>query len=119
MRSQVLLQITPVAISIAVIVVVACLQSRSETLAAITATMPVTVPLSFWIVYAGSGGDRASVTAFTEQLFITMLANVFFVGAVWLAARANWRLVPTLVAGYGVWGLVLVLLMMLRWLARR
>lgn len=112
-------QIIPVVVSIALIIVIAVLRSKSETLAAITATMPVTVPLSLWIVYAGSGGDRISVTTFTEGLFITMLANVFFVGAIWLASRANWRLVPMLVAGYGVWGVMLALLLVLRRLIQK
>ncbi len=62
---------------------------HSKTLAAITATMPVTIPLALWIVYSGSSGDRATVVQFVEALFVTMVANLFFVLATWLAARSR------------------------------
>jgi hypothetical protein len=117
--SQTLQQVVPVVISILLIIVIAILRARSETLAAITATMPVTIPLSLWIVYAGSGGDPLTVTNFIAGLFVTMVANIFFVVAIWLAARAHWPLVPMLIVGYTVWGVVLGLLLLLRHILNR
>ena len=58
-------------------------------LGGITATMPVTIPLALWIVYSGSSGDRATVLQFIAALFVTMVANLFFVLAMWLAARSS------------------------------
>jgi hypothetical protein len=107
-------QILPVLISLLTIILVAVLQARSATLAAILATMPVTVPLSLWVVYAGSGGDSSTVAEFTASLGITMIANVVFVSAVWLAARAGWRLAPVIGAGYVTWGLAVLALMAVR-----
>jgi len=48
-----------------------------------------------------------------------MMANLFFVLAMWLAARSRWRLVPLLVVGYLVWGVVLGLVMGVRHLLDR
>jgi hypothetical protein len=109
--SQTLQQVIPVVISILLIIVIAIVRAKSETLAAITATMPVTIPLSLWIVYAGSAGDPLTVTNFVEGLLVTMIANIFFVVAIWIAARAQWSLVPMLIVGYAAWGVVLGLLL--------
>jgi hypothetical protein len=112
-------QVLPVLISILVIVVVAVLRVYSKTLAAITVGMPTTIPLALWIIYSGSGGDQTTVVHFIEVLFITLVANVFFIVAMWLAARAGWRLVPLLVAGYLAWGVALGLIVGVRHLLGR
>ncbi len=54
-------QVVPVVASILTIIVIAVVRVYSKTLAAITATMPVTIPLALWIVYSGSSGDRTTV----------------------------------------------------------
>lgn len=112
-------QVLPVLISILIIVVVAVLRAYSETLAAITASMPVTIPLALWIIYSGSGGDQTAVVQFVEALLSTLVANVFFIVVIWLAARAGWRLVPSLAVGYLIWGVALGLIMGARHLLRR
>lgn len=112
-------QVVPVVASILTIIVIAVVRAHSKALAAITATMPVTIPLALWIVCSGSNGDRATVLQFIEALFITMVANLFFVLAIWLAARSRWRLVPLLTVGYSVWGVVLGLIMGVRHLLDR
>jgi hypothetical protein len=112
-------QVLPVLTSILIIVVVAVLRAYSETLAAITASMPVTIPLALWIVYSGSGGDQTAVVQFIEALLSTLVANVFFIVVIWLAARARWRLVPSLAVGYLTWGVALGLIMGARHLLRR
>jgi hypothetical protein len=106
--------IVPVLASITVIVVVAVLQRHSKLAAAVTATMPLTMPLALWIVYASAGGDRGTVAQFTRGMLITMVPTIGFVVTVWLAARAGVRLVPMLLVGYGVWGIVLALVVTLR-----
>jgi hypothetical protein len=108
-------QVLPVIISVIVIIVVAILRSTSRPLAAILSTMPLTIPLSLWVVYAGVGGDRRAMTEFARALSLAILPTVAFTFAVWQAARAGWRLVPMLLAGYAVWGIGLGVM----WLIRR
>lgn len=108
-------QVLPVLISIAVIIVVAILRNTSRPLAAILSTMPLTIPLSLWVVYTGVGGDRQAMTEFTRALSLAILPTVGFTIVVWLAARAGWRLGPMLIAGYATWTVGLGLV----WLARR
>ena len=104
-------QVVPVVASILTIIVIAAVRVYSKTLAAITATMPVTIPLALWIVYADSNGDQTTVVQFVEALSITVVANLFFVLAMWLAARAGWRLAPLVLAGYFAWSIALALMM--------
>ncbi len=110
MNHNTLQQIGPVILSIAVIIVVAVVRSYSKTLAAITATMPVTIPLSIWIIFS-TGGERSSMGQFMQSLFLSMIGTVLFVVAAWLATRAGWGLVPIILAGYVTWGLTLLVLL--------
>lgn len=100
--------------SIAVILLVAVLEKHSKLVAAITATMPLSAPLALWIVYASAGGDRATVAQFSRGLLIGLIPTIGFMVAVWLAARVGLRLVPMLLIGYGVWGIVLVVVVVMR-----
>jgi len=102
-------RIAPVAASIVIIILIALLRAWSKTLAAITATMPINIVLALWIVYAAEGGDPAGVAQFTASMLRGVGATVVFLGAVWLAARAGWGLVPMLVSGYLAWGGTLAL----------
>jgi hypothetical protein len=106
--------IVPVIVSITVIILVAVLQRHSKLAAAITATMPLSMPLALWIVYASAGGDRGTMTQFSRGMLIGMVPTIGFVVVVWLAARADMKLVPMLLVGYGVWGIILALVVTLR-----
>ena len=109
--------ILPVAISVLVIILVAVVEKQSKTFAAITATMPLTIPLTLWIVYSSSGGDKMVVNSFSQNLFFSILPTVAFVIAIWLAARAGVKLVPMLGIGYTVWALGSGLMLLVRrWL---
>jgi TctA family transporter len=105
-------QVGPVLLSILIIIVVAIVRSYSRTLAAITATMPVVVPLSLWIVWSSSRGDRATVQQYTGVLLSGIGGTVAFIVTLWLAARAGWRLGPMLGVGYLVWAVVVAGLML-------
>ncbi|MEJ5200076.1 MAG: hypothetical protein WHX53_14240 [Anaerolineae bacterium] len=93
----------PVIVSILIIIAVAVVRAHSRTAAAVLATMPINVPLALWVVYAGAGGDRAIMEQFTRAMLIAIGPTVLFILVVWLAARAGWRLVPMLAAGYAAW----------------
>ncbi len=105
--SQTVQQVLPVVISILVIVAIALLQAHSKTVAAVTATMPLTIPLALWIVYAANRADRSAITGFTESLLVGVIATLVFTVALWLAARAGLRLGPMLLSGYVAWALTL------------
>ncbi len=107
-------QVTPVAISIGIILLIAVLRSYSTTVAAVTATMPLTIPLSLWIVYAAEGGDRAVTLRFTEAMVFGGAATLVSIFALWQAARAGWGLGGMLAACYTAWAVVLSLSFVVR-----
>jgi hypothetical protein len=92
-------------ISIVVLTAVAVVQRSSRLAAALTATMPLTIPLALWIVTAGAKGDPQVAAEFGRGLLWSIWPTVIFVVVVWAATRAGWRLAPTIGAGYLAWGL--------------
>jgi len=109
-------KITPVLVSIAIIIFVAIIRSYSKTIAAIAATMPINVPLGLWIVYAGTEPDKqqAALSDFSEVLLINIFPTVGFLVAAWLATRAGNSLVPTILIGYAAWAVLLVIVLVAR-----
>ncbi len=109
--------ILPVALSVLVIILVAIIEKQSKTFAAITATMPLTIPLTLWIVYSSSAGDKLVVSSFTQDLFLSLLPTVAFAISIWLAARAGVKLIPMIGIGYAVWAVGSgIMLLVRRWL---
>jgi len=94
--------------------VVALLEKQSKLFAAVTATMPLTMPLALWIVYSANRGERAAVEKFTGGLIIGIIPTFTFAVAVWLAVRAGFKLAPILIIGYAVWVATLLTLLGLR-----
>jgi hypothetical protein len=111
MRTQ---DFLPVLVSVMVIILIAVIEKQSKTVAAITAVMPVTAPLALWIVYASSGGEKVAVSEFTFGLVMGLIPTMGFAIAAWLAARAGMKLVPTILAGYGAWGVGTLLIAFVR-----
>ena len=111
MKSQ---DILPVVLSIFVIVLVAVLEKHSKLFAALTATMPLSAPLAFWIVYSSNAGDRTTVSQFSLSLVLGVLPTMGFLITVWLAARAGMKLIPTILSGYAVWAVGAWILYVLR-----
>jgi len=105
----------PVIVSTLIIITVAIVRAHSRTAAAVLATMPINVPLAMWVVYAGAGGDRATMTQFTQSMLVAIGPTVIFILVVWLAARAGWGLVPMLAVGYVAWAAGLGLTMAVRY----
>lgn len=106
--------VLPVLISIGVILVVAVLRNTNRTLAAITATMPINIPLALWIVYSATPNDKAGMMSFTEGLIIGLIPTFAFLVVVWLAARAELGLPAMLASGYAAWGICLGMLLLLQ-----
>lgn len=108
-------RVLPVIVSIIIIITVAILREYSKSLAAIAATMPINLPLGLWLVYGSS--TKAEMEPFTRSLMLNLIPTFAFVVIAWVAARAGWKLVPMIVAGYAGWGVGLFVLMLLRqWL---
>jgi len=107
-------EVIPIIISILVILIVAFLQKESKLMAAVTATMPMNIPLSLWIVYSATQGDKKQVPQFTQGLVIGIVPTVAFTIAIWLASRAGLKLAPILFAGYATWLVVLAILLSVR-----
>jgi hypothetical protein len=97
----------PVIISICLILLIAYLRNYSKTLAAITATMPINIPLSMWIIYSADQNDSKALVDYTQALMINLVPTILFVIVAWLALRAGWSLIPSLVAGYVMWAVTL------------
>jgi len=100
-------RVGPVLASIGIIVVIALLRERSKALAAITATMPVSIALGLWIVYVAEQGDPTAVVSFVRSMLIGIAATAIWLLAVWLAARAGWGLPRLLLVGYLAWGITI------------
>ena len=110
-------RVLPVVLSILIIIAVAIIREYSRPLAAITATMPINVPLALWIVFAAEGSDQTARIDFAEGLLIGIMPTLVFLLVTWLVVRAGWTLLPTLAVGYTGWGLGLLLIFGLRRLA--
>lgn len=108
-------KVTPVLVSIALIITIAIARAYSKTLAAVVATMPVNITLALWIIWSAEGGRPAAAEGFAWSMLRGILATVVFVLVAWLAARAGWPLVPLLLVSYTAW---LVVLGALFWLMR-
>lgn len=94
----------PVLVSILVIVAVALLEKHSKLVAAVTATMPIKVPLALWVVYAANQGDQGTMQKFSRSLVVGIIPTLGFLIAAWIGARLGLKLIPMILVGYGVWG---------------
>jgi hypothetical protein len=106
--------VLPVILSILVIILVAVFQRQSKLLAAITATMPLAIPLALWIVHASVDGDAEQVSQFTLGLLLSIFPTVFFIAILYIAARAGFKLLPMILLGYGGWGMGVLIITGLR-----
>ena len=110
--------VLPVVVSLCVIILVAILQKQSKLIAAITATMPLTVALSYWIVYASAEGEQEAVTQFSKGLLLGIIPTISFLITLWLASRSGLKLMPALLVAYAVWGIgAAALIFLRRWLS--
>jgi hypothetical protein len=93
---------------------VAIVEKQSKLFAALIAVMPLGAPLALWIVYSSNAGDQVTVSQFSLSLLLGLLPTLAFLVAVWLAARAEMKLVPMLLTGYGVWAAGVIILYLVR-----
>jgi hypothetical protein len=111
-------RVLPVFFSIGVIIAIAILRQHSRTLATITATMPINIPLALWIVYSGDQ-NTTSLASFIEGLIIGLIPTFVFLVLAYFGARAGWSVAPTIAVGYIGWGICLGILLLAQSLLKR
>ncbi len=110
-------EIAPVFISITILIFVAFVQRQSKLVAAVTATMPVTIPLTLWVVYSSTHGDQQAVEKFTQGMVSGIIPTLAFTIALYFGARAGLKLGWIILLGYAAWAAtLLVTLSVRRWL---
>jgi hypothetical protein len=110
-------EIAPVLISITILIFVATIQKQSKIVAAITATMPVTIPLSLWIVYSSTRGEQQAMEKYTQGMVSGIIPTVAFTIALYVGARLGLKLGWIILLGYSTWAATLVVTMgVRRWL---
>ena len=97
-----------VILSVVIVVLVAVVQERSRTLAAIIATMPLTAPLAMWIVFSASPGDQRQTGDFVGSMVVGSVASLVFVLACWLGFRHAWGFPVTLAFATVIWLLIVL-----------
>ena len=106
--------VLPVVLSIVVIILVAVLEKQNKFAAAITATMPIGATLAIWIVYSANSGDQQTMKYFSVGLLMGIIPSLGFLFAAFFSFRAGLKLLPMLLVGYSVWGVLLGIIILIR-----
>lgn len=101
-------------LSIVVIILVAVLEKQNKFAAAITATMPIGATLAIWIVYSANSGDQQTMKDFSVGLLMGIIPSLGFLFAAFFSFRAGLKLLPMLLVGYSVWGVLLGIIILTR-----
>ncbi|HVO42955.1 MAG TPA: hypothetical protein VMT34_10040 [Aggregatilineales bacterium] len=107
-------RIAPVIVSIVVIILIAIVRQYSKTLAAITVTMPLNIPLGMWIVYAGSDNHQAAMAEFSEAAMMNIIPTVVFLIVAWQLSKVGFSALQTIILGYVAWAVCLGLIYLVR-----
>lgn len=107
-------RITPVIVSITIIIAIAIIRQYSRTFAAIAATMPINVPLGMWIVAAGADNPKTELVEFNNALVINIIPTLVFLVVAWQLSKNGFSVVQTIVFGYVAWAASLGLVFLAR-----
>jgi hypothetical protein len=110
-------KLLPVIASIAIIIVVAILRERSRTLAVIFATMPINMPLALWLFSETLNGDSVAMTGLVRSFIVGLVPGFIWLGVVFFSLRWGWSLLPALLIGYAVWGVLIGFAFWMGWLS--
>lgn len=105
---------TPVIVSIAIIILIAIVRQYSKTLAAITVTMPLNIPLGMWIVYSGSDNHQVALAEFSEAAMMNIIPTIVFLIVAWQLSKIGFSLLQTIIIGYIAWAGCLGLIYFIR-----
>jgi hypothetical protein len=76
--------------------------------------MPVTIPLTLWIVYSSTRGEPSAIEQFTSSMVSGIIPTVAFVVAIWLGSRLGLKLLPLIGMGYTAWAVTLAGLLLIK-----
>lgn len=99
-----------IGISLAIIALVTWIGDRQRHLAGLAAAMPLTIPLTMWIVFTNTGHDYQKTAEFAGGAITSILGTTAFVVVCYLLLRARVHFGLVLAGGYAAWFLVIALL---------
>jgi F0F1-type ATP synthase assembly protein I len=103
-------KIVQIGISLVVIAFVTWIGDRQCHLAGLAAAMPLTIPLTMWIVFTNTGHDYQKTAEFAGGAITSILGTTVFVLVCYALLRARLHFGLVLAGGYAAWFAVIVLL---------
>lgn len=103
-----LTRILQIVISLVVIAVVAFVGDRWRGVGGIIASMPLTIPLTMFIVFLNTNRDPIATSEFLRSAIGGIVATCVFTLVAWLAMRQRWPIGWALAGGYAGWGVTLL-----------
>lgn len=97
------MQIVAILASIGIIIMASIIGSRYPSLTGVIASMPLTVPLSLWVVHQGSSGDYGVMSRLVSGTLWGIILTLFFVLTVKVVFDRKLSVGPAILIGYGVW----------------
>ena len=97
------MQVVAILVSIGIIILASIIGSRYPSLIGVIASMPLTVPLSIWVVHQGSGGDYGVMSRLVSGTLWGLILTLLFVLAVKMVFDRKLPVGPAIIIGYGVW----------------
>jgi hypothetical protein len=104
------LRLAQIAISLAVIVLVTWIGDRQRHIAGLISAMPMTIPLTMWIVFSNTRGDYPKTSEFAGGALTSILGTVVFVFVCYLLLRVRLHFALVIAGGYAAWFVVIWLL---------
>lgn len=104
------MKLAQIAISLAVILFVVWIGDKQRHVAGLAAAMPLTIPLTLWIVFSNTGGDYGKTTEFAAGTVSSILGTTVFVIVCYWLLRARLHLALVIAGGYAAWFAVISLL---------
>lgn len=104
------MKLIQIGISLGVIAFVTWIGDRQRHVAGLAAAMPLTIPLTMWIVFTNTGHDYQKAAEFAGGAITSILGTTVFVIVCYLLLRARLHFGLVLVGGYAAWFAVIALL---------
>ncbi len=104
------MKLVQIGISLVVIAFVAWIGDRQRHLAGLAAAMPLTIPLTMWIVFTKTGHDYQKTAEFAGGAITSILGTTVFVVVCYLLLRARLHFGLVIAGGYLAWFAVIALL---------
>ncbi|MBC7259517.1 MAG: hypothetical protein H5T65_09740 [Chloroflexi bacterium] len=104
------MKLLQIGISLVIIAFVTWIGDRQRHLAGLAAAMPLTIPLTMWIVFTNTGHDYQKTAEFAGGAITSILGTTVFVIVCYLLLRARLHFALVIAGGYAAWFVVITLL---------